>query len=390
MPVRTMRLIAFLTGVFIVQATSHAADAPGGAASERPPIRVQAGGGAEPGNPLPPPPITADMAADAMTPALDRYLGALAAKDEFSGAVLVAKAGSAVFVRPYGLANIDAKVANTAATRFNVGSIGKFFTKVAIGQLIEKGKLNLTSTIGEILPDYPNPDGRVATVDQLLNHSAGIANFFSPEFAVADKSKFRSNDDYYRFVASRPLTFAPGTRTEYCNGCYVVLGAIVERISGMPYENYIAENVFKPAGMTGAAFIGSDSAGAAIGYTRFSDAGLPVEGAPLRDNRNQHGARGSAAGGSYAQVSDLLAFDNALREYRLLGRSMTAWFLDASPDASATGARMGGRYGVRGGAPGVNAILVSNGTWAVVVEANRDMPIAVRVGEAIMRQLAPP
>jgi hypothetical protein len=89
-------------------------------------------------------------------------------------------------------------------------------------------------------------------------------------------------------------------------------------------------------------------------------------------------------------VSDLLAFDNALREYRLLSRSMTAWFLDAPADAGATGADIGGRYGVRGGAPGVNAILVSNGTWAVVVEGNRDMPIAVRVGEAIMRQLSPP
>jgi len=90
MPVRTMRLIAFLTGVFIVQATAQAADAPGGTVSERPPIRVQGGGGAQPGDPLPPPPITADRATDAMTTALDRYLGALAAKDEFSGSGLAA------------------------------------------------------------------------------------------------------------------------------------------------------------------------------------------------------------------------------------------------------------------------------------------------------------
>jgi CubicO group peptidase (beta-lactamase class C family) len=382
----TLSTYAFLAGFLLAQAASRAADppAPAGPMHERPPMRIQGAGGPGPVSNLAPPPIAPAMATEAMTSALDGYLTELAAKDEFSGTVLVAKSGKALFERGYGFANLETKLANTPGTRFNVGSIGKFFTKVAIGQLIEKGKLTLTSTIGDLLPDYPNAEARVATVDQLLNHSAGIANFFNPDFAVADKSKFRSNDDYYRFIASRPLTFAPGTRTEYCNGCYVVLGAIIEKVSGMPYESYIAENVFKPAGMTGAAFTGMGEQGAAIGYTRAA------EGAPLKDNRDQHGARGSGAGGSYARVSDLLAFDNALREYRLLDRARTAWFLDAPTDATATGARAGGRYGVRGGAPGINAILVSDGTWAVVVEGNRDIPNAVRVGQAIMSQLSPP
>ena len=262
-----------------------------------------------------------------------------------------------------------------------MGEIGKVFTKVAIGQLIAKGKLQLTDTIGELLPDYPNAQARPATVEQLLNHTAGIANFFSPEFAVADKSKFQSNDDYYRLVAPRPLTAVPGARYEYCNGCYIVLGAIVARVSGMPYETYISTNVFKTAGMTGAGFVGPGDDGVAIGYTRAS------EGASLKDNRDIHGARGSGAGGSYARVRDLLAFDNALREFRFLNRPMTAWFFGAPADTTAAVTRADARFQVAGGAPGVNAFVATNGTWAVVVAGNWDIPNAERVGRAITQQL---
>jgi CubicO group peptidase (beta-lactamase class C family) len=346
-------------------------------------IAIEAGDARdEEASPLPPPPVKGTMAPDELSRALDAYLGRLADSDGFAGVVLVAREGTALYERAYGLANRESKTAITPATRFNLASIGKAFTKAAIAQLIAQGKLALSDTIGSLLPEYPNAEAKGATVAQLLEHQAGIADFFGPAFAQAPKERFSSNADYYRFVASQPLLFAPGSRREYCNGCYVVLGAIIERLGGVPYEEYVAKSVFARAGMKGASFLAMNDlpADAAIGYARPRPSGT----APLEANQALHGRRGSAAGGSYARAEDLLAFDNALRENRLFDAKTTAWFLGTQT----TEGRARGPLGIAGGAPGVNAILESDGVWTVVVVGNLDPPNAGRIGKALLRQLA--
>jgi D-alanyl-D-alanine carboxypeptidase len=331
----------------------------------------------------PPAPVNPAMTPAQMTAAIDGYLTPMAASDAFAGVVLVAKDGASVYERPFGLADRARKVAITPATRFNLGSINKIFTKTAIAQLIAQGKLALTDTIGKLLPDYPNAKARPATIDQLLNHRAGVSDFFVPEFDREPKSRFRSNADYFNFVAPRPLLFEPGTKTEYCNGCYVVLGAIIERVSGVRYEDYIAEHVFRPAGMKGAGFFQADRfpPDVAVGYTRQG----PGTPGTLHTNETMHGASGSAAGGAYATAADLLAFDNALREGRLIDAKMTAWVLGGG--SAAAGRRAGGSLGIAGGAPGCNADMESDGAWTVVVVGNLDPPNAVRVGKAIRQPL---
>jgi D-alanyl-D-alanine carboxypeptidase len=345
-------------------------------------VEVGARGGDEAGG-LPPPPINKDMTAADLGRALDAYLAPLSSADTFAGTVLVARDGSALYQRAYGEANRESHTANAATTRFNLGSINKIFTKTAIGQLVAQGRLLRTDTIAKLLPDYPNAQAKPATVDQLLEHQAGIADFFGPAFEAAPKAGFRSNADYYRFVAPQPLLFEPGKGRQYCNGCYIVLGAIIERVSGMRYEDYVTERIFKPAGMKGAGFFQSDRlpADVATGYTKRS----PDSNGALRPNVAMHGATGSAAGGAYASAGDLLAFDNALREHRLLDSTMTAWLLDG---ADTGGGRARGGLGIAGGAPGINAILESDGAWTVVVLANLDPPAAERLGVAIHRPLA--
>jgi D-alanyl-D-alanine carboxypeptidase len=327
----------------------------------------------------PPPPLNASMTPADLSKALDEYLAPGAAADTFAGVVLVARDGKPVYERPYGLADREKRTAISPATRFNLGSINKIFTKTAIAQLVAQGKLALTDTIGKLLPDYPNADAKPATVEQLLDHKAGIVDFFGPEFAKTPKTQFRSNADYFAFVAPKPLLFAPGTKTQYCNGCYVVLGAIIERLSGMRYEDYMAARVFTPAGMKGAGFFQADRfpANVATGYTLQS----PDGGEKLRSNAQMHGVAGSGAGGAYATAADLVAFDNALRERRLVDKKMTAWILDV--DDALAGPRAAGTIGVAGGAPGCNAILESNGVWTVAVVGNLDPPNAARVGRAI-------
>jgi D-alanyl-D-alanine carboxypeptidase len=331
----------------------------------------------------PPAPVVPSMTPAQLSAALDGYLTPMAASDAFAGVVLVARDGAAVYERPFGLADRATKAAITPATRFNLGSINKIFTKTAIAQLVAQGRLAITDTIGKLLSDYPNAQAKAATIDQLLNHRAGISDFFVPEFDREPKSRFRSNADYYKFVAPRPLLFEPGTKTEYCNGCYVVLGAIIERVSGIRYEDYIAEHVFKPAGMKRAGFFQSDHfpSDVAIGYTRQG----PGTPGTLRTNETMHGAAGSAAGGAYATAADLLAFDSALRDGRLLDAKMTAWVLGGG---GGTGRRAAAPLGIAGGAPGCNADLESDGTWTVVVVGNLDPPNAVRVGKAIRQPLS--
>jgi CubicO group peptidase (beta-lactamase class C family) len=336
-----------------------------------------AGGPGEPGGPPPiaPPPVTAAMTDAALGSALDGYLSNVSRRGDFAGVVLVAKEGAPIFEKPYGLVDPGGKTPMTSNLRFNYASIGKAFTKTAVGQLVAAGKLKLTDTVGELLPDYPNADAKPATVAQLLGFHVGVADFFGAEFDKADKSRFQSNHDYYRYVAPKPLTFPPGARTEYCNGCYVVLGEIIAKVSGTSYERYIQEHVFAPAGMKTAGFLAYGDSDVALGYTRTSP------DSPWTSAIDKHGHHGSAAGGSYGTVRDLLAFDNAIRTHVLLDGASTAWFFENPSDANTP--RAMDAYGIAGGARGANASLESNGAWTVVVLGNLDPPNAVRMGTAI-------
>ncbi len=327
-------------------------------------LRVKTGEGnpAKPQTPVDSPSVNGAMSNEQLSRALDKYFGKLAGDDTFSGDALVAKDGKMVYAGSFGFADRANRVPNNAATRFNLGSINKSFTQAAIQQLIARGKLSLGDTVGKVLPDYPQEATRAATIEQLLQHSAGVADFFGDEFVQAAKDRFRSNADYYKLVSSLKPLFAPGTRTQYCNGCYIVLGAVIERVSGVTYEKYVEENIFKPAGMVATGPLQADglNANVAMGYTRHT-----VDG-NLRSNILMHGASGCAAGGGYTTAADLLNYAVALGHGGI-------------PDVPPTTTT-----GIAGGAPGINSILKQSGPWTVVVLSNFDPP----AGEEPARSLA--
>lgn len=320
------------------------------------------GGSADPDD-VPPPPINPAMSHDALNRALDGYFRKLTGDETFSGVALVAKGGVPVFYNAYGMADRAARIANTLRTRFNIGSINKTFTQIAIRQLVSEGKLAYTDTLGKFFPDYPQEVSRAATIRQLLDHQAGVSDFFGPEFTRAAKDRFRSNADYFRFVGSLPPAFAPGARNQYCNGCYIALGAIIERVAGVSYEEYVADRIFRRAEMTSTGYPQRDGIepDLAIGYTRRGD------DSTLRSNVFMHGAAGSAAGGGYSTALDLLAFVKAVGAGRF------------------PGAERG--MGIAGGAPGTSAVIESDGDWTVIVLSNFDPPTAERIGVAIMDAL---
>ncbi len=312
---------------------------------------------------LPPVSITRTMTADEIDSRLHDYFTRLTTDDVFSGVALVAKNGVPVFLRAYGAADREKRVPNNTRTRFNIGSINKAFTQIAINQLIAAGKLSRTDTLGKFYPDYPQGTSRAATVDQLLNHRGGLADFFGPQFDRSDKKNFASNADYFTLVGSLPPLFAPGERNQYCNGCYIALGAIVEKVSGMRYEKYVTDNVFARAEMTSTGYPRSDrpAPDIALGYTRR---GTSPE---LSVNTPLHGVTGSAAGGGYSTVLDLLAFMKAVKAGRFPG----------------TDADMG----IAGGAPGTSAVVESSGEWTVIVLTNFDPPTGEQLGTLIARAL---
>jgi CubicO group peptidase (beta-lactamase class C family) len=316
---------------------------------------------------VPPPPIDRTLTSAEIDKRLDGYFTRLAADEVFSGVALVARNGVPVFFKAFGMADREKKIPNTIRTRFNIGSINKTFTQLAIRQLIRDGKLALTDTIGKFYPDYPMAASRGATVEQLLSHRGGLSDFFGAEFNRMPKDRFASNADYFRFVGNLTPNFAPGERNQYCNGCYIALGAIVERVTGMPYEKYVAENIFNRAEMTSTGYPRTDrpAADMAIGYTRRGNPqDLKTSGPQdLTSNVAMHGVTGSAAGGGYSTALDLLTYAKAVRAGRFPG---------TDPD-----------MGVAGGAPGTNAILEARGEWTVILLTNFDPPSGERIGIAL-------
>ena len=354
-----------------------------------------------------PPALTAATGAaaglgDASRATLDQYFRDLAAADRFAGTVLLALDGKPVFEGAYGPADRDWGIPNRMSTRFDLGSINKELTKVAIGQLWEAGKLALDDTILDLLPDYPNPEtGRRITVARLLDHTSGFGDIFGPTFFHANKADLRTNRDYFPLFAAEPLLFEPGTGRRYSNAGYIVLGAIVARVSGEPFAAYVTHHVFGPAGMTGAAFLARDEIrhDVAVSYTRQprgdgqpgSDApDEEDEEAPLRPATFMLPVVGMGAGSAVATAADLLAFDRALREHRLLDPRHTEWFFTGelpAEGAASDGAPAAYPLGIAGGAPGVNAILEGDGRHTAIVLSNLDPPTAEGLGIELAREL---
>ena len=333
--------------------------------------------------PLTPPALRGQMQDAQIAASMNVWLTGLSAAGNFDGAVLVARDGREVFAHAYGLAHRNPDVAADLDTRYPMASIGKLFTAIAIAQLEQQGKLRGSDTVGALIPDYPNAVSRAATIDQLLNMQGGIADIFGPAFHQADMNTFTSNADYFRFVASRPPEFAPGARTEYCNGCYVVLGEIVARASGMRYEEYITQSIVAPVGMARTGFVRRSNLPADTATFYGSPQG---PGTPIVDVSEYHGVAGSAAGNIYSSLRDMLALDNALREHRLLNPQYTAQVLHGVAEQG----RATKRIGFAGGAPGVNTLLHGNGAWTLIVFANREPPHAEAVDQAVFPLLAGP
>jgi CubicO group peptidase (beta-lactamase class C family) len=228
----------------------------------------------------------------------------------FSGGVLVAKNSEIVVSRGLGFADHERKIPCTEDTAFDIGSNTKDFTKLAILQLAERGKLKLSDTVGQYFPSAP-PDKAPITIEQVMTHTAGF-----PEY-TGDDTEMISRDEMLTRLFKRPLISAPGQEMNYSNPGYSLLAAIVEKISGDSYEKFVYLNIFKPAGMEHTGYVRPEwkSGQIAHAYENSHDQGSTLDYPHLPDGPTWN-LRGN--GGTLSTLPDMYRFHLALEGNLLL------------------------------------------------------------------------
>jgi D-alanyl-D-alanine carboxypeptidase len=328
---------------------------------------------------------TATPVSDAAVEQLIDTIADLGTTGPFAGAVLIAKDGAPLYMAAYGLASRSPDVPNQTDTIFNLGSMNKMFTAVAILQLVEQGRLSLDGRISDYYPDYPNQEvARKVTIHHLLVHTSGMGDCFEGEFFTTPKDQLRTVEGYLPLFVDDGLQFEAGTRFAYSNEGYIVLGSIIEKVTGQSYWDYVRENVYRPSGMshTGAYELDTEVPNRAIGYTTQDAQGN--ETGTLADNTHLMPIKGTPAGGGYSTVEDLLNFSNALRGDRLLSPESTELLLAGKVEVT-EGSQyaygffdmmVGGQrvVGHGGGAPGVctSMEMYLDSGYTVIVLSNTD------------------
>ncbi len=321
---------------------------------------------------------------------LDSQAAELASKDKFSGDVLVAHSGKIAFQKAYGLADREKHTANTLDTRFRIGSMNKMFTATAILQLVGNGEVDLSAPLGKYLPDYPNKEvATKVTIRHLLTHTGGTGDIFTPEYQK-HRLDTRELTDYVKLYGPRGLQFEPGSRWAYSNYGFLLLGIVVQNVSGMSYYDYVRTHIFLPAGMHGTGSLPESETvpNRSVGYVRKNGAWVTnVDTLPWR---------GTSAGGGYSTVGDLFRFAEALSSGKLIKPELFAQMTSKQAGAAQMPAGegygfgmmvseepQGKRFGHGGGAPGMNGELrvYTRTNTVVVVLANLDPPIASRLAD---------
>jgi CubicO group peptidase (beta-lactamase class C family) len=233
---------------------------------------------------------------------------------EFSGSVLVARDGRVIYQHAFGYANIEWKIPNDLQTKFEIGSMTKQFTALLALQFVNESKIRLDGHLSDYLPYYRKDTGDRVTVRELLSHTSGIPNFITaPGFLEGSASRTKySVKEFAQRYCSGDLELDPGTKFNYSNSGYFLLGAVLEEVSGTAYEQLLKDRIFTPLGMNDSGYAhnetiiphraaGYERSGHGLQNARFYDMSIPF-----------------AAGALYSTVGDLLLWDRALYEERLL------------------------------------------------------------------------
>ena len=266
------------------------------------------------------------------------YLKRMGDADIFSGAIVISRDGKPVFAHAYGYADREKKILNTLDTPFLLASMTKPFTGLAIGQLVEQGKLSYDDPLSKFLPDFPDVESaKKIRIKHLLSHTSGLAREGAAitSTAIDRPTTVKAMIDTFE---RKPLAFDPGTKWVYSNVGFVVLGRIIEIVTGQDYYDYMQKHVFAPAGATSASFPLLPHNGVALVPMAY-----PYEVSWDRDGRmtvqselGKHGRRGSPAGSSVVSALDLLKLSNAMRAGRIVKPETFRLHTSPKPELAST------------------------------------------------------
>ena len=236
---------------------------------------------------------------------------------QFNGTVLVAENGKIIYKKGFGLADMEWNIPNKPDTKFRLGSITKQFTSMLVLQLVEEGKISLESKLSDTLPYYREDTGKKVTIHHLLTHTSGIPSYTNlPNFGREVSRNPYGVEEFVKKFCSGDLEFEPGAKFSYNNSGYFLLGAVIEKTTGQPYEKVLEERIFKPLGMKNSGYdhYATIMPGRASGYEPSLEG---YTNAPYLDMSLPY-----AAGSLYSTVEDLYIWDQALYTDRLLPAKM--------------------------------------------------------------------
>ncbi|MCE7993610.1 MAG: beta-lactamase family protein [Roseivirga sp.] len=293
-------------------------------------------------------------------------------KQGLSGSVLVAADKQVLFEGAYGYQDRANAIKNQTNTRYTIASMGKLFTMVGVLKLIEEGKLSLNDQLDQYLSGFLDKRAHNITIEQLLAHRAGWQHYWNfPEF-LNNRLATDSIADYMRFIKKTRLDFNPGSRNQYSNIGYIVLGAVIEKVTGEDYYEYINRTIFQPLSMNGTDY---------ANYLNLPE-GYALHGGGGTDALERVAARGAADGGGYSTTQDMykltkaLVYDHWLSEDHL---TLVSNLFRSDQRRKDWGLR------IAGGFMGVSTVMLydSEADVTVIVLTNGNVPSAMEVGQKI-------
>ena len=314
---------------------------------------------------------------ESLTTKVDSLVKQYTDLDIFSGVVLIAEKGKPVYHKAFGLADREQNTANTINTKFDIGSMNKTFTKVVILQLLQEGRLKMNDKLGKYLDGFSDLAAQTITIEHLLNHSSGFGDYFSEDYFNLPSNK-KTIAALVERIKKMPLLFKPGEEREYSNSGYILLGAIIERITGDSYYANVEERIIKPLELENT-YINTkhDVPQRAIGYYKT------MKGELL--NNNGFMEKPKPDGGFQSTTLDILKFYKEFH-YGTTILSEETKMNDEFYKLTQAHKTTGGAIPHFGGFEGANTAkyeILRDGI-TIIVFANMDEPVAEQLGPGIL------